>query len=365
MSIDPQLIELRQNIDRCDRQILELLNSRAQYVQQVGQHKIASGNAVNFYCPDREVEQLKALQQSNNGPLKDKYIANIFREIISGCFALEHQINVAYLGPSGTFTHMAAQSQFGNSTQFSPIETIDDIFTRVATDNADYGVVPIENSSQGSVDHTLDNFVTSELKICSEIEIAVDHALLTKFSQDIASITKVYGHQQALDQCKKWLANNMPHAQLIGVSSNTAGVQLASEEKNTAAIASKRAASGYDMQVIAQHLADHANNTTRFVVIGKQTPAPASDNKTSLLIMMQNSSGSLYKLLAVFNKYNIDLCRLETRPSLVDKWNYTFYIDLVGHSAQKHIQQALSSISTQAVLVKNLGSYPKALASKR
>ena len=359
MAIDKELLELRKKIDASDNEILKLLNQRAQYVQAVGKYKTKTHGKVSFYCPEREFEQLHLLCEANTGPLENKHVSSIFRQIISGCFALEHEISVAYLGPQLSFSHMAALKQFGDSTKCLPIASIDEIFNKVESKQISYGIVPIENSNQGSVNNTLDNFVSSNLKICSEVEIDVQHALLAGHDIPLADIQIVYGHQQALAQCNKWLNTNLPHAKLISVSSNSAGVEIASKTDDCAAIASVEAASNYNMQTIAQHIANHSNNSTRFVVIGNQDTQPTFANKTSLLVLAHNQPGALYKILSVFYDLKINLCRIETRPSILDKWNYSFYIDLEGHIAEDKIQQAISRIEQQSVMVKNLGSYPK------
>ena len=354
-----ELDNLRTQIDDLDEQIQALITERAKIAQDVAEAKQASSDEV-YYRAEREADVLRKVMARNKGPLGDEEMARLFREIMSACLALEQVMTIAFLGPEGTFTQAAALKHFGHSVTTTPMATISDVFREVESGAASYGVVPVENSSEGVINHTLDEFMISSLMICGEVALRIHHHLLGK-QDDIKKIKKVYSHQQSLAQCRKWLDVHLPDVELHDVSSNAEAARLAAKEKNAAAIAGEAAAEIYNLQMISRNIEDEPDNTTRFLVVGKRaTPASGSD-KTSLLIYTHNKPGALYAILEPFARNGISMSRIESRPSRQGMWTYVFFVDIEGHVEDANVGQALTELEQTASSVKVLGSYPRAV----
>lgn len=360
MAEDKKLSELRDAIDATDSTIMELLNKRASLATEVAEVKKANGQDTFFYRPEREAQVLQRVIETNQGPLSSEEAARIFREIMSACLALELPLQVAYLGPEGTFTQAAALKHFGHSVKPVALPTIDHVFREVEAGNAHYGVVPIENSIEGVVNHTLDLLINSSLKICGEVELRIHHHLLTNAGK-LEEIDTIYGHQQALAQCRKWLDENMFGIKRKDVNSNAVGAKLAVDEKNTAAIASEAAAEMYGLNILVRNIENEPDNTTRFLILGKRdTPASGKD-KTSILFSTVNKPGALHDLLSCFADNNVSLTRIESRPSRKGMWDYVFFADFEGHVTDAKVQKTMAQLEDCASLVKVLGSYPQAV----
>ncbi len=352
---------VRQRIDEVDNQIQTLLNKRAELAEQVAQIKSTMGDAnQDFYRPDREALILRQVIERNQGPLEDKEVARLFREIMSACLAAEKPLLVAYLGPEGSFTETAALKQFGGSVKLEGKAAITDVFHAVETGHADYGVVPVENSSEGIVSHTLDRFITSPLKINGEVSLRIHHNLLSTVLA-LDEITHIYAHPQALAQCKHWLSEQAAHCQLIPVASNSEAAKYVASHVKTAAIAGDRAAEIYGLSVLAQNIEDEADNTTRFLVIGDQDVGPSGQDKTALLVSTKNQPGALQMLLKPLADHGISMTRIESRPSRQGIWEYVFFIDIEGHHQDETVASALQELEQQAAMLRILGSYPKAV----
>lgn len=358
-SITP-LSELRKKIDAIDEQILQLVNQRAACAVEVAKTKIAQGEQGTFYRPDRESLVLRRIMDLNQGPLSNHTAAHFFRELMSACLALEQPMDIAFLGPEGTFTQQAAYKHFGHAVKTIPVATINEIFNAVECDNCQFGVVPVENSTEGVISHTLDRFLTSPLKICGEVEIRVHQNLMGQVAS-LTEITEVFSHQQSLAQCRQWLDNHLPHARLTAVNSNAEAARLASVNKQSVAIAGMVAAEVYNLNIIEKNIEDESNNTTRFIIIGQQSPSPTGNDKTSLVVSTGNQPGALHKILEPFAKFNIGMVNIESRPSRQGLWDYVFFIDIEGHSEDKDIAQALAMVRDNVKMFKLLGSYPKAV----
>lgn len=357
--MNDKLQTLRAHIDAVDEKIQALISERAAWAIEVAQVKRAAGEAAECYRPEREAEVLSKAMARNNGPLGNEEITRLFREIMSVCRALEQPMKIAFLGPEGTFTQTAALKHFGRSVHSIPLATIEQIFHDVESASADYGVVPVENSTEGIVSHTLDSFVNSPLKICGEIELRIHHHLLGA-GADMSAVKRIYSHQQSLAQCRAWLATHLAGVECLPVSSNAEAARRAEQEPGTAAIAGNTAAEIYHLKLLASNIEDEANNTTRFLVIGRQATLPSGNDKTSLLITTSNRPGALYRLLEPFGRNGIGLTRIESRPSRQGAWDYVFFMDVEGHAKDNSMVKALNELETQASLVKILGSYPKA-----
>ena len=356
-----KLADFRAQIDQLDRQILELISARAKCATDVGAYKRSNGDGESdFYRPEREAEVLRAVMERNSGPLSDKEITRIFREIMSACLALEQQMNIAFLGPAGTYTEEAALKHFGQSVMTSAMNSIDEVFREVESGGANFGVVPIENSTEGVITHTLDNFMQSELKIVGEVELPVHHQLLSR-EDDIEDVQLVYAHQQSLAQCRKWLDANLEAVAKEPVASNAHAAMLAQNADQVAAIASSSAGHKYGLNVLASNIEDMPNNTTRFLIIGSNTVGPSGSDKTSLLVSAPNKPGALHKLLEPFAKHNVSMTRIESRPSRGAKWEYVFFLDLEGHCEDRALKMALGELKKETDMVNVLGSYPKAV----
>ena len=359
LSVTP-LSELRDKIDAIDEQILQLINQRATYAIDVAKTKIAQGEQGTFYRPDRESLVLRRIMELNQGPLPDLTAVRFFRELMSACLALEKPMDIAFLGPEGTFTQQAVFKHFGHAVKTIPVTTINEIFSSVESDNCQFGVVPVENSTEGVISHTLDRFSTSPLQICGEVEIRVHQNLMGNITS-LAEITEVYSHQQSLAQCRQWLDNHLPGVKLTAVSSNAEAARLASINKQTAAIAGIVAAEVYNLEILEKSIEDEPNNTTRFIIIGQQSPTPTGNDKTSLLVSTGNQPGALHKILEPFAKLGIGMVNIESRPSRQGLWDYLFFIDIEGHSDDVVVSQALDIVKDSVKMFRLLGSYPKAV----
>jgi chorismate mutase/prephenate dehydratase len=361
---------LRVEIDDIDEQLHALINRRATCAQRVAETKLReyiaeNGDAdlsrVMFYRPEREAQVLKNVMDRNEGPLADESVAHLFREIMSACLALEKPLEVAYLGPEGTFTQAAAYKHFGHAVVSLPQATIANVFTQVESGQCNYGIVPVENSTEGMVSHTLDNFIDSPLKICGEVELRIELHLLCNAEATPKTIKTICAHQQALAQARNWLDNNWPGVERVAVSSNAEAARMAVADNTVAAVAGDIAAQHYGLLKLAEGIEDLANNTTRFLIIGHQQVAASGQDKTSLVVSTHNKPGSLFKLLEPFNREGVGLTRIDTRPSRTQNWAYVFFMEFEGHQDEPVIQRILSNLEEQSMMLKVLGSYPKAL----
>lgn len=355
-----ELENLREQIDAVDRSLVELINERAKLALQVAQAKENSGRTQSYYHPEREALVVRNTIKHNQGPLSDREMARLIRETMSACLALQQPLLVAFLGPSGTFTEEAAHKHFGNSIRTVATDSIDDVFREVESDNADYGVVPIENSTQGIVNSTLDMFLESGLKIVGEVELHVRQHLMSKAAA-LSEVKTLYAHQQSLAQCKRWLRANLPEVAQVQVHSNAEAARRAAEEPDAAAIAGIEAAHTYQLTVLKRSIQDAADNTTRFLIIGKQQIRPTGADKTTLLVSAKNKPGALYSLLQPLAENNVSMTRIESRPSHCVNWEYVFFLDLDGHQEDDLIKHSLEALQAEAGLLKILGSYPKAV----
>jgi chorismate mutase/prephenate dehydratase len=346
----------RKAIDALDREILERLNERAKHAQAIGELK---GGAL-AYRPERETQVLQGLHAENAGPLRNEHVTGIFREVMSACRALEEPLRVAYLGPAGTFSHAAVSKQFGTFVDAVASPTFDDVFRAVESGQADYAVVPIENSTEGAVGRTMDLMVDTELSVCGEVKLRVNQNLLSN-AGGLDKITRVYSHGQSLAQCVKWLAQHLPAVPRIAVASNAEAARLAASEAGAAAIAGENAGAIYGLATLAPHIEDEPNNTTRFWVLGRQHVGPSGRDETSLVMSSPNKPGAVYQLLAPFAAHGVSMSRFESRPARTAQWEYLFFIDLVGHRDDAPVKAALDELGKIAPFLKLLGSYPAAL----
>ena len=355
------LAELRDKIDGIDLQIGELISARAQCAQAVAaiKHQFSDGEEPVFYRPEREAQVLRRAMARNQGPLRDEEFARLFREIMSACLALEAPIKVAYLGPEGTFTQQAALKHFGHSIKNISLPAIDDVFREVEAGSAQFGVVPVENSTGGVVAHTLDSFMDSGLSICGEVVLRIHHHLMVSDVTKVENISRIYSHSQSFAQCRKWLDTHYPNVERVAVNSNAEAARRIKSEWNSAAIAPAMAAELYELTLLAENIEDRPDNATRFLIIGQQTVQASGDDKTSILVSMRNEPGALHNLLEPFHRLNIDLTRVETRPAQTGPWNYAFFVDFVGHKNTDNVSAALKDVAARASDLKILGSYPK------
>lgn len=350
------LPSLRRQIDAIDDQILELLNQRAEVALAVGHAK--AGQGLEFYVPGRELEVFERLTTRNRGPFPNDAVRRVYREIISASLSLEQPIKVAFLGPPATFTHQAALRQFGFSAQLVPQKSIPGVFEEVLRGRAPYGVVPVENSNEGVVSHTLDMFISSDLKIIAEILLEISHDLLS-LSGRMEDVRQVASHPQALAQCRHWLEENLPEVPLMEAASTGLAAQMAAEDGSMAAIASEIATSLYGLQPVKKRIEDNANNYTRFLVIGRTMPEPSGRDKTSLMFSIADQPGILCRMLAPFSSRNINLTKIESRPIKTKAWEYVFFVDLDGHAVEPLVAEALEELRACCRQFKVLGSYPR------
>lgn len=353
------LDELRQKIDTLDSQILELLNERYRAVIEVGNWKKSRTAAI--YVPEREKAVLSRLCSLNNGPMSDSTLRAIYREIMSGALSLEFPLRVAYLGPEATFTHLAAMSKFGRSVGYLPKATPDEIFSDVAGNRADYGCIPVENSTEGVVNRTLDLFLDADVQIRTEINLRVHHCLLS--GGPLSEVRRVYAHSQTLSQCRCWLEENLRGVELVETASNSKAAERASQEEHSAAIAASVAAEVYGLTILCPNIEDNPNNTTRFLIISKtgETSKATGSDKTSICFSLKDRVGALYDALLPFKKAEITLSMIESRPSKKQNWEYFFFIDLFGHKDDKKVADALDELSEMTGSLRVLGSYPRGL----
>ena len=361
---DPSDLQaIRKRIDEVDRQIQALINERATYAQQVGVSKGPLAAAVDYYRPEREAEVLRNVLSRQQGPLRDEEMLRLFREIMSACLAQQEPLKVGFLGPEGTFTQAAVYKHFGHSVRALPFGTIDEVFQEVENGAADFGVVPIENSTEGTVNNTLDMFLTSPLKIGGEIELRIEQHLLGKMTA-LTDIERICAHEQALAQCRNWLREYLPEVELIGVTSNAVGARRARDERGTAAVGGEAAAEVYGLECLVRNIEDRADNATRFLVIGRDLLKPSGDDKTTVLVSTGDTAGAagvLHSLLQPFATHGINMTRIESRPSRRKNWDYVFFVDLDGHAEEKPLADALGELKEISSLFRILGAYPKAI----
>ena len=352
----------RVRIDAIDEKIHQLINERARLAQLVGISKTRDGRTVDFYRPEREAQVLRMARARNAGPLRDEEILRLFREIMSACLAQQEPLKVAFLGPEGTFTQTAVFTHFGHSVRALPLASIDEVFHEVEAASADFGVVPIENSTEGTVNHTLDRLLSSPLKICGEVELRIRHHLMGAMSS-LGRIVRICSHPQSLAQCRVWLEEHLPNVELVPVSSNAEGARRARDESGTAAIAGETAAEVYGLKMLAAQIEDRSDNTTRFFVLGRKLFAASGEDRTTLLVSVSHTDapGALFRLLEPLAKHRISMTRIESRPSHRRKWDYVFFIDFEGHADDPHVAKALEALKKRSSLFRVLGSYPRAV----
>ncbi len=357
------LAEIRKRINKIDEQIQALINERARFAQQVGVAKGELASAVDYYRPEREAEILRAIVDRNDGPLSNEEMLRLFREIMSACLAQQEPLKIGFLGPEGTFTQTAVFKHFGHSVRALPFHTIDEVFQEVESGVADFGVVPIENSTEGSVNNTLDMFLTSPLKIAGEIELRIEQHLLGRM-KGLENIERICAHEQSLAQCRGWLREYLPHVELIGMSSNAAGARRARDEEGTAAIGPDVAADVYDLKTLVSSIEDRSDNSTRFLVVGRELLASSGNDKTTLLVSTSDTGGGagvLHQLLQPLAKHNVVMTFIESRPSRRKNWDYVFFIDIEGHADEAPVSDALKVLEKESSLFRVLGAYPKAV----
>ena len=348
------LVEHRKAIDRLDGQIVKLLNDRTRHVLAIGEIKVKAGEEI--YAPHRERAVLNKICGRNEGPMTNESLRAVYREIMSSALSLEKSLTVAYLGPEATFTHQAAIRRFGSSLRYTSQKTITDVFSEVSKNRADYGVVPIENSTEGVVTHTLDMFVDSDLKIVSQIVLRIQHCLLSQGSR--AKIKKLYGHPQSLGQCRGWIQLHLPRVEIIETSSNARSAEFAARDKSSAAIAGMLAAEKYNLEILEQDIQDNAANATRFLVLGRQCSPPTGSDRTSVMFSILDRVGALYRALSPFRRHRINMTKIESRPSKRKAWEYFFFVDCDGHMSDPKVAKALVALGEDCSYVKVLGSYP-------
>ena len=346
--------EHRKAIDKLDEHIIRLLNERIRHVLEIGAMKLKAGEEI--YAPHRELAVLQRVCKMNAGPISNESLRAIFREIMSSALILQKMMTIAYLGPEATFTHQAAIRRFGSSLRYSPQNTIADVFSEVALNRAAYGVVPVENSTEGVVTHTLDMFVDSELKIVSQIVLRVQHCLLANCK--MSQIRKLFVHPQSLAQCRAWVQEHLRGVELIETSSNARSAEMAKAHRHTAAIAGAIAAERYGLGILASDIQDNASNATRFLVLGRQYTPPTARDRTSLMFSINDRVGALHRALSPFRRYKINMTKIESRPSKRRAWDYFFFVDCDGHVSQKKVARAIAELERQCAFVKVLGSYP-------
>ncbi|MEM9482050.1 MAG: prephenate dehydratase [Verrucomicrobiota bacterium] len=350
MSLD----DIRKEIDAVDSELLKLLNHRADLVHEVGEIKKRDG--LEIYAPEREEALLQSLIAKSEGRLPEESIRAIYREIMSAALALEENLQIAYLGPEGTWTHQAAINKFGHSVAYTAQTSFNDVFDQVARRKADYGVVPIENSTEGAVSHTLDLFADSPLTICAQILLPIENALMSNVP--VESIEKLYSHPQVFGQCRNWILKKFPKADLIEVSSTTRAAEIAKEEDNAAALGGKLAAELYGLKVLEESIQDSATNTTRFLVLSRKTCPRTGNDRTSIMFSVRDEPGSLFHALEPFNELNINMSKIESRPSKRRDWEYFFFVDVSGHADDDMVKKAIDELVKHCSFVKILGSYP-------
>ncbi|GAA0319011.1 prephenate dehydratase [Psychrobacter aestuarii] len=363
------LTALREQIDALDIQIHNMINDRAKLAQDVAIYKkqtVSDADAKShknpiFYRPEREAQVLKAVMERNTGPIADDKMARLFREIMSVCLDLEAPQRIAFLGPIGTFTHAATLKHFGKAADTMPLATITDVFREVEAGTAAYGVVPVENSSEGVVNHTLDGFLSSTLKIIGEVELPIHQNFLVAEHTKVDSLSRIYSHQQSLAQCRHWLDVNFPNIERVAVSSNGEAARRLKNEWHSAAIAGDVAAVEYDLHKLYENIEDNPSNTTRFLIIGHEAVAPSGQDKTSIVVSAHDKAGALIEILKPLSEHGVSMTSIETRPERPNKWAYVFFIDMDGHIDDANVTAAIEAIRPMVKDVRILGSYPKAV----
>ncbi|CAN7354393.1 prephenate dehydratase [Pseudoxanthomonas sp. LjRoot143] len=357
----PALSDVRAKIDGIDRQIQSLIAERAGFAHQVGKAKGKLAAAVDYYRPEREAQVLRMVVDRNEGPLSDEVLVHVFREIMSACLAQQEPLKIGYLGPEGTFSQQAVLKHFGRSAHGLPLASIEEVFQEVASGAADFGVVPVENSGQGTIQITLDMFLTSDLKICGEVELRVHQFLMSRTGR-IDDIERIYAHPQSFAQTAGWLRANLPKVEKVPVSSNAEGARRARGNDDAAAIGGESAAHVYGLKkVVMSPIQDDKDNTTRFLVIGRSIFPPSGHDRTSVLVFIHDKPGALFDVLSPFARHGISMNRIESRPSHHAKWEYGFFIDLAGHIDDEAMKQALAELKQHSAQIKVLGSYPVAV----
>jgi chorismate mutase/prephenate dehydratase len=357
----PDLAEVRAQIDGIDQQIQSLIRQRAHWAHQVGKAKGKLAAAVDYYRPEREAQVLRRVVDRNDGPLADDVLVRLFREIMSACLAQQEPLKIGFLGPEGTHSQQAVYKHFGHSIHGLPLASIEEVFQEVEAGHADFGVVPVENSTQGTIQSTLDMFLTSRLKICGEVELRVHQHLLSR-SGRIEDIERVYSHPMSFAQSRAWLRQYLPRAEKIPVASNAEAARRARNADDAAAIAGISAATVYGLKSIAGPIEDRPDNTTRFLVLGRELFPPSGNDRTSLLVFVKDQPGALYHVLEPFAKHGLSMNRIESRPGHTGLWQYAFFIDIAGHAQDDAMRRALADTAQFAQEVKVLGSYPVAIA---
>lgn len=360
-AVPPDLAELRQRIDGIDLHIQQLIAERAQFANQVGKAKGKLAAAVDYYRPEREAQVLRRVVDRNDGPLNDEVLVRLFREIMSACLAQQEPLKIGFLGPEGTHSQQAVYKHFGHSIHGLPLSSIEEVFQEVEAGDADFGVVPVENSTQGTIQSTLDMFLTSRVKICGEVELRVHQHLLSRAGR-LEDIERVYSHPQSFAQCKAWLRQYLPNAEKIPVTSNADGAKRARNADDAAAIAGISAATVYGLKSLAGPIEDRPDNTTRFLVLGRELFPPSGNDRTSLMVFVKDQPGALYNVLAPFARHGVSMNRIESRPGHTGLWQYAFFIDIAGHAEEEAMRRALDEVDEFAQEVKVLGSYPVAIS---
>ncbi|HYC35187.1 MAG TPA: prephenate dehydratase [Usitatibacter sp.] len=352
-----ELHRLRESIDRIDERILEALNERARLARAVGSLKVGQA-----YRPEREAQVLRRVKERNPGPLGGETVALLFREIMSACLALERPITVAYLGPKGTFSERATLKHFGLAADALAVASIDEVFRSVESGAADFGVVPVENSTEGAVGRSLDLMPQTPMRVCGEVIVRIHHNLMAKVApKAFDDIRRVFSHGQSLGQCHEWLNANLPRAERVAVASNAEAARRAAEEEFSAAVAGEMAAEHYGLTILAANIEDEPNNTTRFLILGDYQPGPSGKDKTSLVLSARNRAGAVYEMLTPFAKRGVSMTKFESRPSRVALWEYLFFVDIEGHRDDPQVAEALEEVGRIAGYIKVLGSYPVAV----
>ena len=354
------LAEARQRIDSIDQTIQTLIAERARWAQQVGRAKGPLKPALDYYRPEREAQVLRRVVDRNDGPLADEVLVRLFREIMSACLAQQEPLKIGYLGPEGTFSQQAVYKHFGHSAHGLPLASIEEVFQEVESRNADFGVVPVENSGQGTIQITLDMFLTSSLKICGEVELRVHQYLLSRGGH-LEDVERVYAHPQSLAQCKTWLRQHLPKAEKVPTSSNAEAARRARAADDAAAIAGQSAGHVYGLKAIAGPIEDRPDNTTRFLVVGRELFPPSGNDRTSVLVYVKDQPGALFNVLRPLAEHGLSMNRIESRPAHQGLWRYAFFIDFGGHVDDPPVRAALKEIAQSASEVKILGSYPCAV----
>jgi chorismate mutase/prephenate dehydratase len=351
------LDKLRNEIDRIDKRIVELINERYGYVKQVGQWKQSNSSAI--YVPEREKALLKKLSEYNQGPMREETLHAVYREIMSGALQLEHPLRITFLGPEGSFTHQAALNKFGHSVEFHATGSIAGVFKDIETGRADYGCVPVENSTEGAVSYTLDTLMLSNVSICAEMNLPIHHNLMSNCG--LENIRKVYSHAQVFGQCRQYLQEHMPHVEQVETGSTTKAASIAVTEPESAAIAGKIASDIFGLEILADNIEDFSNNTTRFLILGKQKTVATGEDKTSVCFAIKDKVGALYDCIMPFKDAGITMSMIESRPLKSANWEYCFFIDILGHRDDEDVKNAFEKLEHKCSFFKILGSYPRGL----